>query len=119
MAVLESRVYQAARERLKGNPVIAMMAAGVVTVPLAELALEDGTPRSGVMLQANRTFDDAGARNAGNPTYRRYPARRAPAPRADRRGYPRRARGDARGGRRRHGHARHRPRIRFAVKSTC
>ena len=46
MAVLESSDYRAARERLKGNPVIAMMAAGVVTVPLAELADEDGTPRS-------------------------------------------------------------------------
>ena len=45
MAVLESPDYQAARERLQGNPVIAMMAAGVVTVPLAELAGEDGTPR--------------------------------------------------------------------------
>ena len=38
MSVLESRDYQAARERIKGNPVIAMMAASVVTVPLAELA---------------------------------------------------------------------------------
>ena len=73
MAAVESRVYQAARERIKGNPVIAMMAAGVVTVPLAELAHEDGTPRSGFMLQANRTFDDAEARNAGNPAYRPYP----------------------------------------------
>jgi hypothetical protein len=37
-----------------------MMAAGVVTVPLAEIAHEDGTPRSAFMLQANRAFD-AGA----------------------------------------------------------
>ena len=73
MAVLESRDYQAARERLKGNPVIAMMAAGVVTVPLAELADEDGTPRSHLMNQANRAFDDAEARNAGNPAYEPYP----------------------------------------------
>ena len=64
MAVLESRDYQAARERLKGNPIIAMMAAGVVTVPLAELADEDGTPRSHLMNQANRGFDDAEARCA-------------------------------------------------------
>ena len=35
---LNPRDYQAARERIKGNPVIAMMAASVVTVPLAELA---------------------------------------------------------------------------------
>ena len=55
MAVLESRDYQAARERLKGNPVIAMMAAGVVAVPLAELAHQDGTPGSHLMGQANRT----------------------------------------------------------------
>ena len=73
MGVLESRDYQAARERLKGNPVIAMMAAGVVTVPLAELAHEDGTPRSHLMNQANRAFDDAEARNAGNPAYKPYP----------------------------------------------
>jgi len=73
MAVLESRDYQAARERLKGNPVIAMMAAGVVTVPLAELADEDGTPRSHLVNQANRGFDDAEARNAGNPAYEPYP----------------------------------------------
>ena len=74
MSVLESRDYQAARERIKGNPVIAMMAAGVVTVPLAELAHEDGTPRSHLMNQANRAFDDAEARNAGNPAYQPYPA---------------------------------------------
>ena len=73
MSVLESRDYQAARERLNGNPVIAMMAAGVVTVPLAELAHEDGTPRSHLMNQANRGFDDAEARNAGNPGYTPYP----------------------------------------------
>ncbi len=74
MSVLESRDYQAARERIKGNPVIAMMAATVVTVPLAELAHEDGTPRSHLMSQANRAFDDAEARNAGNPAYEAYPA---------------------------------------------
>ena len=73
MAVLESRDYQAARERLQGNPVIAMMAAGVVTVPLAELAHDDGTPRSHLMNQANRAFDDAEARNAANPAYTPYP----------------------------------------------
>src|ERR1022692_3898275 len=72
--VLESRDYQAARERLKGNPIIAMMAAGVVTVPLAELAHEDGTPRSHLVSQANRGFDDAEARNAGTPAYEPYPA---------------------------------------------
>jgi hypothetical protein len=73
MAVAESRHYQAARERIKGNPIIAMMAAGVVTVPLAALADEDGTPRSEFMLQANRTFDDAEARNTSNPAYQPYP----------------------------------------------
>jgi hypothetical protein len=74
MSVLESRDYQAARERIKGNPVISMMAAGVATVPLAELAHEDGTPRSHLMNQANRVFDDAEARNKGNPSYQPYPA---------------------------------------------
>jgi hypothetical protein len=71
--VLESPDYRAAREQLQGNPVIAMMAAGVVTVPLAELAHEDGTPRSHLMKQANSGFDDAEARNAGNPGYQPYP----------------------------------------------
>jgi hypothetical protein len=74
MAVLESRDYQAARERIKGNPIIAMMAAGVVTVPLAELADQDGTPGSHLVNQANRGFDDAEARNAGNPAYQPFPA---------------------------------------------
>ena len=73
MNVLESRDYQAARERIKGNPIIAMMVAGVVTVPLAELADEDGTPRSHLVNQANRAFDDAEARNAANPAYQPYP----------------------------------------------
>jgi hypothetical protein len=57
MTALESPKYQDAQDRIKGNPVIAMMAAGVATVPLAELAHEDGTLRSGFMNQANRTFD--------------------------------------------------------------
>ena len=73
MAVLESPDYRAARERLKGNPIIAMMAAGVVTVPLAELADADGTPRSHLMSQANRAFDAAEARNARNSAYEPYP----------------------------------------------
>ena len=73
MAVLESPDYRAARERLLGNPVIAMMAAGVATVPLAELAHGDGTPRSHLMNHANGGFDDAEARNAGNPAYTPYP----------------------------------------------
>jgi hypothetical protein len=45
MSVVESRDYQAARDRIKGNPIIATMAASVVIVPLTELADEDGTPR--------------------------------------------------------------------------
>ena len=73
MSVVESPHYQAAREGIKGNPIIAMMAAGVVTVPLPALAHEDGTPRSGFMNQANRTFDDAETRNTGNAAYQPYP----------------------------------------------
>jgi len=73
MAVLESPDYRAARERLQGNPIIAMMAAGIATVPLAELADGDGTPRPHLMKQANSSFDDAEARNAGNPGYQPYP----------------------------------------------
>ena len=65
---------QAARDQIKGNAVIAMMAAGVATVPLAELADEDGTPRWDFIQQANRTFDKAEAENAGKPAYQPYPA---------------------------------------------
>jgi hypothetical protein len=72
-SVLESPDYRAARERLQGNPVISMMAAGVVTVPLAELAHEDGTPRSHLMKPRQRGFDAVEARNAGNPGYTPYP----------------------------------------------
>ena len=51
-----------------------MMASGVAAVPLAQIAREDGTPRFEFMQQANRAFDDAQARNAGNPGYEPYPA---------------------------------------------
>jgi hypothetical protein len=74
MTVLESPDYQAARNRIKGNVVISWMAAGVATMPLAELAHQDGTPRFAFMQQANRAFDDAEARNAANPAYEPYPA---------------------------------------------
>jgi hypothetical protein len=74
MTALESPHYQIARDRIKGNPVITKMAAGVATVPLAELAHEDGTPRFAFMQQANRTFDTVEAHNADNPDYQPYPA---------------------------------------------
>ena len=74
MSVLESPEYRAARERIEGNPLIEMMAAGVAAVPLPEIAHENGTPRSAFMNQANRAFDDAEARNKGNPSYEPYPA---------------------------------------------
>jgi hypothetical protein len=74
MRVLESPDYQTARDQISGNPVIAMMAAGVVTVPLAELAHEDGTARFEFMQRANRAFDQAETQNAGNPCYQPYPA---------------------------------------------
>ena len=54
MTALESADYQIARDRIKGNPVISKMAAGVATVPLAELAHQDGTPRFAFMQHANR-----------------------------------------------------------------
>jgi hypothetical protein len=74
MTALEGPDYQDARDRIKGNPVISMMAAGIVTVPLDEIAHEDGTPRFEFMMQANQAFGDAEARNAGNPGYEPYPA---------------------------------------------
>lgn len=74
MSALESPGYQVARDRIKTNPVIIAMAAGVATVPLAELAHQDGTPRFAFMQRANRAFDQAEAQNAGNPCYQPYPA---------------------------------------------
>ena len=74
MSTLKSSDYQAARDLIKGNAVIAMMAAGVATVPLAELAEEDGTPRWDLIQRANRAFDKAEAENAGKPAYQPYPA---------------------------------------------
>jgi hypothetical protein len=74
MTALESADYQIARDRIKGNPVISEMAAGVAIVPLAELAHADGTPRFEFMQRANRGFDTAESRNAGNPYYQPYPA---------------------------------------------
>jgi hypothetical protein len=74
MTALESPDYQAARGRIKGNPVISKMAAGVAAVPLTELAHEDGTPRFAFMQHANRAFDEAESQNAGNPRYQPYPA---------------------------------------------
>jgi hypothetical protein len=74
MSALESADYQIARDRIKGNPVISEMAAGVATVPLAELAHADGTPRFEFMQRANHGFDTAESRNAGNPCYQPYPA---------------------------------------------
>ncbi len=73
MSVLESRDYQAARERIKGDPIIGMMAAGVVTVPLAELADPTDRLRFRLMNQANHAFDNAEARNKGNPACQPYP----------------------------------------------
>jgi hypothetical protein len=74
MTSLESPDYQTARDRMKDNPIIAAMAAGVATVPLANLAHPDGTPRFEFMQRANRAFDQAQMQNAGNPCYQPYPA---------------------------------------------
>ena len=74
MTALESPDYQVARDRIKGNPVVSKMAAGIATVPLAELAHEDGTPRFAFMQHASRAFDKAESQNAGNPCYEPYPA---------------------------------------------
>jgi hypothetical protein len=74
MSVFQSPRYQQACDRMKGNPVIRSMAAGIAGVPLAEITGQDGTPRSWFMNQANRAFADAEARNAANPAYEPYPA---------------------------------------------
>lgn len=44
MSVPDSLEYQTARERIAGNPIIEMMAAGVAAAPLPEIAHDDGTP---------------------------------------------------------------------------
>src|SRR5690242_14371987 len=72
MAIVEGR-YRKARDLMKGNPIIGVMAAGIAAVPLGELAGADGTPRFDLMQKANRAFADAEARNAGNPAYVPYP----------------------------------------------
>ena len=74
MTPIESADYHIARDRIKGNPVITQMAAGVATVPLAELAHQDGTPRFEFMQRANRVFDQAQLQNADNCCYQPYPA---------------------------------------------
>jgi hypothetical protein len=73
MTAVEHPRYQAARDRLHGNPIIEAMAAGVATVPLADLAHDDGTPRFAFLQHANRTFNRAEQQNAGNPSYQPYP----------------------------------------------
>ncbi|HEY2261235.1 MAG TPA: hypothetical protein VGI96_01270 [Streptosporangiaceae bacterium] len=73
MTAFESGSYQAARDKIKGNPIIAQMAAGVAPIPLADLAHQDGTPRFAFLQHAIRTFDQAEQRNAGNPSYQPYP----------------------------------------------
>jgi hypothetical protein len=51
-----------------------MMAAGVATAPLADLAHKDGTPRFEFMQRANRVFDKAESQNADNLCYEPCPA---------------------------------------------
>jgi hypothetical protein len=73
MTTFESPGCQAARDRIKGNQVIAAMAAAVATTTLSELAGDDGTPRWKFIQRANRAFAKAEAQNAGNPRYQPYP----------------------------------------------
>lgn len=74
MAVLESADYQAARDRIKDNPIIRWMAVRFAVVPLSDLAHGDGTPRFEFMQHANRAFNMAEKQNADNPSYVPYPA---------------------------------------------
>jgi hypothetical protein len=74
MTALESPHYQIAREKIKGNPIISQMGAGIATVRLTELAHPDGTPRFVFMQHANHAFDTAESQNVANPRYERYPA---------------------------------------------
>lgn len=74
MATLESPEHRAARDRIRGNLIIAQMGAQVAAIPLASLAHEDGTPRFEFIQRANRAFDVAQSCNTGNPAYVPYPA---------------------------------------------
>jgi hypothetical protein len=74
MSVFESPRYQETRDRMKSKPAVRLMAAGIASVPLAEISGEDGTPRSWFISQASRAFADAEARNASNPACEPYPA---------------------------------------------
>ncbi len=113
MTVLEGPDYQNARDRIKGNPVIRMMAASVATVPLAQIAHEDGAPRFNQVHAAGqpRLRRRLGAQR-GQPPVRAVPGRPGQAPRADRRGRARRARSGPRDSRVLHGRARRQPGIR-------
>ena len=63
----ESRGREGALGRLKGSPVIRLLAARVAVVPLAELAGADGNPRPWFRTGASDAFAAAGARTPGRP----------------------------------------------------
>jgi hypothetical protein len=69
MTAIVSEDYAQAETRLRANPIIQNLAAGVVTTPIAEMAHEDGTPRHEFMMAANRQFANTEAANADNPRY--------------------------------------------------
>lgn len=100
MTALASPDYQIARDRIKGNPVIVKMAAGVATVPLANLAHQDGTLQVHVTRQPRLRPGRVAER--GQPVLPAVSGGRAEAPRADRQGSAHRAHSDPRYGRVRH-----------------
>jgi hypothetical protein len=63
----ESQGREGARDRLKGSPVIRLLAARVAVVPLAELAGADGAPRPWFRVGASDAFAAARARTPGCP----------------------------------------------------
>lgn len=76
MSALESRDYQAARDRIKRNPIIAIMAAGVVIVPQAELRTRTGHPAPGSRCRPTAPSMTPRKATRATPAYTPYPHRR-------------------------------------------
>jgi hypothetical protein len=73
MTVPEPSDYTAALKLLRRNSLIGGMAAQVATVPLADLAGEDGAPQPWFSTRCDSTFQAGEAANAGNSSYRPCP----------------------------------------------
>jgi hypothetical protein len=69
MTAIVAAHYAETVARLRANPIIKQLAAGLVTTPLDSLAHPDSSPRFEFMQAANRKFRDSEQLNTGNPVY--------------------------------------------------